>query len=98
MQAQEQQQQQQGPVLQHDIGPEAWHALSHIRQALQFLVLQHKGSLSLEELASQVCPSLSHQQLYRLCTTAWDEAPGDGEHARASHAVLLTQAAAHPRL
>jgi hypothetical protein len=49
-------------------------------QALQFLVLPHKGSLSLEELAGQVCPSLSHQQLYRLCTTAWDESPGQGEH------------------
>jgi hypothetical protein len=48
-------------------------------QALQFLVLDHKGSLSLDELSCQVCPALSHQQLYRLCTTAWDEAPGDGE-------------------
>ncbi|WIA43910.1 hypothetical protein OEZ86_010316 [Tetradesmus obliquus] len=73
---QQQEQQQQGPLLQHDIGPEAWDALSHIRQALQFLVLSHKGSLSLDELAGQVCPALSHQQLYRLCTTAWDEAPG----------------------
>jgi hypothetical protein len=37
MQAQEQQQ-QQGPLTQHDIGPEAWHALSHIRQVSDVLV------------------------------------------------------------
>jgi len=47
-------------------------------QALQFLVFDSKGALSLEDLTEHVCPALNHQQLYRLCTTAWsEEAPGD---------------------
>lgn len=47
-------------------------------QALQFLVLEHKAALTLEDLTEQFCAALTHQQLYRLCTTAWDEAPGFG--------------------
>eukprot|EP00775_Hariotina_reticulata_P006794 gene6794-7011_t len=62
------------------MGLEAWEALAHVRQALQFLVLDHKGSLTLEDITQHICPALNHQQLYRLCTTAWDEAPsGEGE-------------------
>jgi hypothetical protein len=44
-------------------------------QALQFLVFDSKGDLSLEDLTEHVCPALNHQQLYRLCTTAWSDAP-----------------------
>jgi hypothetical protein len=42
-----------------------------LAQALQFLVLdsEHKAALTLEDLTLQFCPALSHQQLYRLCTT-----------------------------
>lgn len=40
-------------------------------QALQFLVLGSKGSLTFDDITQHICPSLSHQQLYRLCTTAW---------------------------
>lgn len=52
-------------------------------QALQFLVLEHKGALTLEELSRQICPALNSQQLYRLCTTAWDDTPGAGGAERA---------------
>lgn len=43
-------------------------------QALQFLVFESKGDLCLEDLTEHVCPALNHQQLYRLCTTAWSDA------------------------
>jgi len=46
-----------------------------VLQALQFLVLDHKGSLTLEDITQHICPALNHQQMYRLCTTAWDDAP-----------------------
>jgi hypothetical protein len=48
-------------------------------QALQFLVLGHKSALSAEELARHLCPALDQAQLYRLATTSWSEAPGEGE-------------------
>jgi hypothetical protein len=35
------------------------------------------------------CPALSHQQLYRLCTTACDEAPGDGKRLLTHEPLLL---------
>eukprot|EP00879_Flechtneria_rotunda_P011895 GHRR01012424.1.p1 GENE.GHRR01012424.1~~GHRR01012424.1.p1 ORF type:complete len:340 (+),score=152.27 GHRR01012424.1:884-1903(+) len=64
----DQQQQQHG-----DLGPHAWEALSHVRQALQLLALEHKGALTFEDITEHICPALSHQQLYRICTTAWDD-------------------------
>lgn len=51
-------------------------------QALQFLVFEDKGALSLEDLTEHVCPALNHQQLYRLCTTAWSEEPDTPTGAR----------------
>lgn len=58
--------------------PYMLHVLVVLLQALQFLVFDSKGALSLEDLTEHVCPALNHQQLYRLCTTAWsEEAPGD---------------------
>lgn len=59
-------------------GRDAWQALGHTRQALQFLALERKQHLSLDDLSQDVCPSLTQQQLYRLFTTAWDDRPGAG--------------------
>lgn len=73
-----------GPAEQPELGPEAWDALSHVRQALQFLVFDSKGDLSLEDLTEHVCPALNHQQLYRLCTTAWSDAPDTTDDAAAA--------------
>ncbi|KAI8472145.1 MAG: hypothetical protein J3K34DRAFT_520030 [Monoraphidium minutum] len=84
------------PVL----GEQAWAALSHTRQALQFLALERKGELTIEDITSELCPALSRQQLYRLCTTAWDDKPGaescrvSGEVLEAMHARHLAEAAA----
>jgi len=43
--------------------------LRHTRQAVGFLVCPNKGALSLEDIASNLCPALNSQQIYRLCTT-----------------------------
>lgn len=55
------------------------HPTRHVTQALQFLALERKGELSLDDISQELCPTLSHQQLYRLCTTAWDDGPSAGE-------------------
>jgi hypothetical protein len=47
-------------------------------QALQFLALEHKGELSLDDIAQELCPDIDAQQLYRLCTIAWDDGPAAG--------------------
>jgi hypothetical protein len=42
-------------------------------QALQFLVLHHKGSLSLDELSAQVCKKYT-----KKCTSRWrKQSPAD---------------------
>ncbi|KAF5827887.1 hypothetical protein DUNSADRAFT_18590 [Dunaliella salina] len=40
-----------------------------LAQAVAFLVCPNKGALSLEDIASNLCPALNSQQIYRLCTT-----------------------------
>lgn len=57
---------------------EAWEALSHIRQAVQFLVIHQKHKKSLEEITSDLCPMLTVQQLYRISTMYWDDRCGGG--------------------
>ena len=47
---------------------------SHVRQAAHFLVSSHKARLSLADI-SLMCPALNTQQLYRLCTTFWNDQP-----------------------
>jgi len=47
--------------------------LAHIRQAVTFLVLHAKPRKSLADLAGDLCPALSVQQLYRLATMYWDD-------------------------
>ncbi|KAF3652096.1 Myosin-7 [Capsicum annuum] len=47
--------------------------LKHARQAVGFLVINHKSRLTLEDLTADLCPILSTQQLYRICTLYWDE-------------------------
>ncbi|KAL8214225.1 hypothetical protein R6Q57_003674 [Mikania cordata] len=42
--------------------------LKHVRQAVGFLVIQQKSKISYDEFTTKLCPVLSIQQLYRLCT------------------------------
>ncbi|KAK7308383.1 hypothetical protein VNO77_41987 [Canavalia gladiata] len=47
--------------------------LKHARQAVKFLVTQEKDGLSYDDLTNDLCPVLSAQQLYRICTLYCDD-------------------------
>ncbi|XP_047179632.1 myosin-6-like [Vigna umbellata] len=50
----------------------SWDELKHIRQAVGFLVIHQKYRISYDEIINDLCPILSVQQLYRICTLYWD--------------------------
>jgi hypothetical protein len=52
---------------------DSWDELRYIRQAVQFLVVGNKQRRTLEEIAEELCPVLSIQQLYRISTMFWDD-------------------------
>ncbi|CAM0956683.1 unnamed protein product [Alopecurus aequalis] len=47
--------------------------LTHIRQAVGFLVIFKKFRISYDEIVNDLCPVLSVQQLYKICTQYWDD-------------------------
>ncbi|KAH7690363.1 Myosin ATPase protein [Dioscorea alata] len=51
----------------------SWDELKHIRQAVGFLVIFQKYRISYDEIVNDLCPVLSVQQLYRICTQYWDD-------------------------
>ncbi|XP_008800587.2 myosin-6-like isoform X2 [Phoenix dactylifera] len=51
----------------------SWDELKHIRQAVGFLVIFQKYRISYDEIVGDLCPILSVQQLYRICTQYWDD-------------------------
>ncbi|XP_024981732.1 myosin-6-like [Cynara cardunculus var. scolymus] len=51
----------------------AWDELKHIRQAVGFLVIHQKYMISYDDITNDLCPILSVQQLYRICTLYWDD-------------------------
>ncbi|XP_073106123.1 myosin-8 isoform X2 [Elaeis guineensis] len=51
----------------------SWDELKHIRQAVGFLVIFQKYRISYDEIINDLCPILSVQQLYRICTQYWDD-------------------------
>ncbi|CAA0815254.1 Myosin-6 [Striga hermonthica] len=51
----------------------AWDELKHIRQAVGFMVIHQKYRISYDEITNDLCPILSVQQLYRICTLYWDD-------------------------
>ncbi|KAG5413244.1 hypothetical protein IGI04_000811 [Brassica rapa subsp. trilocularis] len=51
----------------------SWDELKHIRQAVGFLVIHKKYRISYDDIALDLCPILSVQQLYRICTLYWDD-------------------------
>ncbi|CAN6866583.1 unnamed protein product, partial [Brassica oleracea] len=53
-------------------GP-SWEELKQIRQAVGFLVIHQKYRISYDDIAHDLCPGLSVQQLYRICTLYWDD-------------------------
>ncbi|KAK4406028.1 Myosin-8 [Sesamum angolense] len=42
--------------------------LQYVQQAVRLLVLQQKSELTYDVLTTEMCPKLSSQQLYRMCT------------------------------
>ncbi|CAO2190811.1 unnamed protein product, partial [Urochloa humidicola] len=54
----------------------SWEELKHIRQAVGFLVIHQKPKKTLKEITNDLCPVLSIQQLYRICTMYWDDKYG----------------------
>ncbi|GAV57235.1 Myosin_head domain-containing protein/IQ domain-containing protein/DIL domain-containing protein [Cephalotus follicularis] len=51
----------------------SWDELKHTRQAVGFLVIHQKSRISYDEITNDLCPMLSVQQLYRICTLYWDD-------------------------
>ncbi|KAK9671716.1 hypothetical protein RND81_12G049800 [Saponaria officinalis] len=51
----------------------SWDELKHIRQAVGFLVIHQKSRITYEDITHDLCPLLSVQQLYRICTLYWDD-------------------------
>ncbi|CAL0316881.1 unnamed protein product [Lupinus luteus] len=51
----------------------SWDELKHIRQAIGFLVTHQKNRISYDEIINDLCPLMSVQQLYRICTLYWDD-------------------------
>ncbi|XP_043705631.1 myosin-6-like isoform X2 [Telopea speciosissima] len=51
----------------------SWDELKQIRQSVGFLVIHQKSRISYDEITNDLCPVLSVQQLYRICTLYWDD-------------------------
>ncbi|CAN0905013.1 XI-2 [Linum grandiflorum] len=51
----------------------AWNELKHTRQTVGFLVIHQKSRISYDDIANDLCPALSVQQLYRVCTLYGDD-------------------------
>ncbi|KMT03781.1 hypothetical protein BVRB_8g189280 isoform A [Beta vulgaris subsp. vulgaris] len=61
-----------GEATEEFTGP-SWDELKHTRQAVGFLVINQKCRITYEDLTSDLCPLLSVEQLYKICTTYWDD-------------------------
>lgn len=51
----------------------SWEELKHIRQAIGFLVMDQKSSITYDDITNNICPVLSVHQLYRICTIYSDD-------------------------
>ncbi|KAL2946237.1 hypothetical protein AAZX31_20G002600 [Glycine max] len=51
----------------------SFNELKHAKQAVRFLVALKKEELSYDDLTNDLCPVLSAQQLYRICTLYSDD-------------------------
>ncbi|CAH2038926.1 unnamed protein product [Thlaspi arvense] len=63
----------------------SWDELSHTRQAVFLLVTQPKSTITYDDLTTNLCPALSTQQLYRICTLCKNE---DQEYHNVSPEVV----------
>ncbi|XP_058101304.1 myosin-6-like [Magnolia sinica] len=63
-------------VAKDEYAGSSWDELKHIRQSVGFLVIHQKSRISYDEITNDLCPVLSVQQLYRICTNYWDDKYG----------------------
>ncbi|KAL8479758.1 hypothetical protein ACS0TY_026623 [Phlomoides rotata] len=57
----------------HEYAGSSWDELKCVQQAVRLLVMQQKSEILYDELTTELCPILSSQQLYRLCTQYSDD-------------------------
>ncbi|KAL3506296.1 hypothetical protein ACH5RR_031678, partial [Cinchona calisaya] len=68
--------------------------LKHTRQAVGFLVIHQKSRISYDDLTNDLCPVLSIQQLYRVCTLYCDDnynTPSVSTDVISSMKILMTE-------
>ncbi|KAF1898314.1 hypothetical protein Lal_00033081 [Lupinus albus] len=73
--------------VKEEYAGQSWDELKHIRQAVGFLVIHQKYRISYDEIINDLCPILSVQQLYRICSLYWD---GNYNTLTVSPEVLLS--------
>ncbi|KAJ8451192.1 hypothetical protein Cgig2_013964 [Carnegiea gigantea] len=56
-----------------ELAGSSWDELMHIRQAVGFLVIHQKSRITYDDIKNDLCPALSVQQLYKICTLYWDD-------------------------
>ncbi|KAK6122938.1 hypothetical protein DH2020_043315 [Rehmannia glutinosa] len=74
-------------------GP-SWDELKHVRQAVGFLVIHQKSRITYDDLTTDLCPILSIQQLYRICTLYGDDnfnTPSVAPEVISSMKILMTE-------
>ncbi|CAA6655402.1 unnamed protein product [Spirodela intermedia] len=77
----------------------AWDELKHIRQAVGFLVIFQKYRISFDDIVNDLCPVLSVQQLYRICTQYWDDkynTQSVSSNVLSSMRILMTEDSSNP--
>ncbi|CAA0818666.1 Myosin-8 [Striga hermonthica] len=71
----------------------SWDELKHVRQAVGLLVIHQKTRITYDDLTTDLCPMLSVQQLYRICTLYCDDnfnTPSVAPEVISSMKVLMT--------
>ncbi|XP_058095055.1 myosin-8-like isoform X3 [Magnolia sinica] len=79
---------------QEEHASSCWDELKHIRQAVGLLVIHQKSTISLDDICNNLCPILSIQQLYRVCTNYRDDnynTQSVDEDVIASMRMLMTE-------
>ncbi|KAL3634418.1 hypothetical protein CASFOL_021472 [Castilleja foliolosa] len=78
---------------QEFVGP-SWDELKHVRQVVGFLVIHQKSRITYDDLTTDLCPILSVQQLYRICTIYGDDnfnTPGVDPEVISSMKILMKE-------
>lgn len=73
--------------------------LTHVRQAVGFLVIQQKSTISYDQLTTNLCPVLSVQQHYQICTLYTndnDDTNGVPPEVISKLKVLMTEDSGNP--